>query len=464
MHVRIFEDDAPNLRLRWRGAALNRFDGRTWTASSIDRERLLTDRGVVPLASRTELARSGRRITYDVQLRPTGADTLFFAGLPEHIRIDVPSIYRSSAGSFFSNHIAGRVVRYGVHSRFEDALAPGGLVDSEIDQYLQLPRLDPRIGTLANDWADSAPGVAPSPEVRALTLERMLKRSYKYSTELLDREVPDPLAHFLFERGKGHCEYFASALAVMLREIGIPSRVVTGFQSGQYNPVSGWYVVRASDAHSWVEAFIPEKGWISLDPTPPDLNATAPSSLTARLSNYLDALEIFWQDWVLSYNLEQQAQLATRVDQARRTWNFSWFTDFVDRIQRRAEDVRISDWRFSAVMVFLVAFAIAGYRLLPWFLRWWNRRDQVQRMAAGRVRARDATLLYLRMLTALRRQGFEKPTWVTPREFVGHLADTPFVPLADEITQAYYQVRFGNDAPAAARMLTLVQQMESNQL
>ena len=458
MHVRIF-DDSPDLPLKWRGAALNRFDGRTWTASSLERQRLITDRGIVPLASNQELSRPGRRLTYDVQLRPTGADTLFFAGLPEHLRIDVPSVYRSPAGSFFSNHIAGRVVRYGVHSRFEGTLAPGGLVESEVPQYLQLPRVDPRIGLLAQEWADRA--VDSSPLERALMLERMLRQSYKYSTELLDREVPDPLAHFLFDRGKGHCEYFASALAVMLREIGIPSRVITGFQRGELNPISGWYVVRASDAHSWVEAFVPERGWITLDPTPPDLNADAPSSLTARMSNYLDALEIFWQDWVLSYNLEQQAQLASRVDQSRRALNFSWLTNAFDWLTFSRRDLRIDDSRLPVIFVIWLALAFIGYRALPRLTRWWALRQQRLRLSAGRVRAKDATLLYQRMLDTLERHGYSKPAWVTPREFVAHLAGTPFRPQAAAITDAYYQLRFGHAPAAAPRLLDLLAEIEA---
>ena len=86
----------------------------------------------------------------------------------------------------------------------------------------------------------------------------------------LSEPVSDPLAYFLFVRRKGHCEYFASSMAVMLRTLGIPSRVATGFLSGVYNPMTGWQVIRASDAHSWVEAWIPGQGWTTFDPTPSD--------------------------------------------------------------------------------------------------------------------------------------------------------------------------------------------------
>ena len=94
-----------------------------------------------------------------------------------------------------------------------------------------------------------------SDDAKARAIERHLRHDYGYTLELPPETVRDPLANFLFVRKKGHCEYFASAMAVMLRTLGIPSRVVTGFQSGVFNPLTGWQVVRASDAHSWVEAW-----------------------------------------------------------------------------------------------------------------------------------------------------------------------------------------------------------------
>ena len=135
--------------------------------------------------------------------------------------------------------------------------------------------------------------------------------------------MPDPLANFLFDRRKGHCEYFASAMAVMLRTVGIPSRVVTGFASGVYNPLTGWQVVRASDAHSWVEAWIAGRGWRTYDPTPADPSAIE-SPFMARTALFFDAAEQFWQDWVLSYDLERQSTLASRALQTSRGAKSQW--------------------------------------------------------------------------------------------------------------------------------------------
>ena len=109
----------------------------------------------------------------------------------------------------------------------------------------------------------------------------------------------------LFERKKGHCEYFASSMAVMLRTLGIPSRVVTGFQSGVYNPMTGWQVIRASDAHSWVEAWIEGRGWTTFDPTPFDPSG-GDAGVLSRLSLLADTATQFWNDWVMSYDLGHQ--------------------------------------------------------------------------------------------------------------------------------------------------------------
>ncbi len=133
------------------------------------------------------------------------------------------------------------------------------------DRYLQLPEhLDPRIPELAQQIA----GSETSPYRRALAIERYLTTHYGYTLQLPSQPPADPLADFLFHRRRGHCEYFASSMAVLLRTVGIPSRIITGFRGAQFNQLNSNYIVRASDAHSWVEAYIPGAGWTTFDPTP----------------------------------------------------------------------------------------------------------------------------------------------------------------------------------------------------
>src|SRR2546425_282770 len=142
----------------------------------------------------------------------------------------------------------------------------GSAYSSEIlSTYLQLPEgLDERIPGFAREITKNS----PTPFDKALYIESYLRTRYAYTLNLTGKPGQDPLAHFLFETRAGHCEYFASAMAIMARTIGIPSREVNGFLPGEYNDLAGDYIVRASDAHSWVEVYFPGNGWQVFDPTP----------------------------------------------------------------------------------------------------------------------------------------------------------------------------------------------------
>src|SRR5687767_4217268 len=127
---------------------------------------------------------------------------------------------------------------------------------------------------------------------------------------------PDPLADFLFNVKAGHCEYFSTAMAVMLRTRGIPARVVNGFLPGEYNDAAGAYTVRQSDAHSWVEVYFPEsRAWVTFDPTPL-AGRTEPvnQGLTAQLGKYAEAFELFWFQYVVGYDQQEQRSLAASLN------------------------------------------------------------------------------------------------------------------------------------------------------
>ena len=120
-----------------------------------------------------------------------------------------------------------------------------------------------RVRELAHTWADGE----PTPAGKARAIERHLRNDFAYDLASPSRGALDPLDHFLFESKRGHCELFASAMVVMLRAIGVPAREVTGFVGGTYNRFGGYYVVRQSEAHAWVEvdrrvvndkAYVPE--------------------------------------------------------------------------------------------------------------------------------------------------------------------------------------------------------------
>jgi hypothetical protein len=112
---------------------------------------------------------------------------------------------------------------------------------------------------------------------------------------------------FLFDVRRGHCEYFATAMAVMLRQVGIPSRLVNGFHAGEYNGLSRHWIVHQYDAHSWVDAYLSPYGWVEFDPTPAEAARKQPFLKTP--AGVLDALSFWWTDIAVNYDLRGQSKL-----------------------------------------------------------------------------------------------------------------------------------------------------------
>ena len=342
---------------------------------------------------------------------------MFFAGTPEILDLRARALYRSETASFRLGHAVPQGFRYDVWSLLDDPpeRAPAAIRPP----CCRWPRASftcncPLSTAASPNWRAASPPAPPSDLARARAIERHLRSDYGYTLELPDREVADPLANFLFARRKGHCEYFASSMAVMLRSLGIPARLATGFQSGVYNPVSDLWLVRASDAHSWVEAWIPGYGWTTFDPTPADPNAGG-LALFTRLALYLDAAETFWQEWVVTYDLARQGTLAYRMEQGAQRLGIRWF-DTAAAV-RAGWDRYVAGWarRFGwqalAWAAGLVALGLAAGPLL----RLLRMRRRVERVRRGQASVADATLLYQRMLHILKRRGYQKPPGSRPR-------------------------------------------------
>ncbi len=445
--------------LKWRGTALSRFDGRRWSNPAPLREDRILSKPFMQLAADDERPPATvSRLNYEVHMQDTGSNVLFFAGVPEFLRIDNTSVVmRSPAGNYRVPLALPQPVSYIAYTYLpppEGQIAHPPLDPAERAEYLQLPSLDPRVPALAAEWTAGA----HTPARQAEAIESHLRKDFRYSLQLPKTPPADPIAEFLFRRRQGHCEYFASSMAVMLRTLGIPSRVVTGFQSGEFNPISGWLVIRASDAHSWVEAWMPQRGWTVFDPTPPDPNAGLVTAWT-RLGYYLDAAETFWQEWILNYNMDRQLLLALRMQSSTRS-GLNWMDRFAVSVDhaRRAATAFLKRWGASVAV--LLILAALGIYLGPRVRVSWNTRRRVLRVQRGEAQASDATLLYNRMLNLLSRKGIEKPAWVTPLEFARCLPASNLTPIVEELTAAYNDLRFGSQRGAAARMVLLLEQLE----
>ncbi len=187
--------------------------------------------------------------------------------------------------------------------------APPPLEEAERAALISLPEgLDPRIAELARTQLAGE----QDPLRAGRRLETWLQSTFRYTLDLPETEG-DPLAHFLFERRAGHCEYFASALAVMLRTQGIPARVATGFYGGERTDDDGTYVLRAGDAHAWTQVWVDGRGFVNLDATPAAGRAARPSAVLGWLLRQYEAVEGMWRNSVLEYSLRDQARLVMRA-------------------------------------------------------------------------------------------------------------------------------------------------------
>jgi transglutaminase-like putative cysteine protease len=460
MHVRLFTPE-PVGSLKWRGGALTQFDGQHWLNPEEPQTRLYTDAGrldLIPPAYR----RPGRLISYDVYLDAIDSDALFFVGTPEHVDLRAPYVIGTEASSFRMDSRPPQGFQYEAYSRLEDPPETSPPVDpppeldaTERNHCLQLPGMDPRIADLAlRMTAGAASGLE-----KARAVERGLRTGFGYTLDLPSHTPADPVAYFLFTRKKGHCEYFASAMAVMLRTQGIPARLATGFESGIYNDLTKLWLIRASDAHAWVEAWIPGHGWTTFDPTPPDPRPPQ-STLAARLALYADAAEGLWREWVVSYDPNHQGSLMDRMQQRAARLGIRWFDSLSDA--QTYWDGPAGKWvrRFGPWILAALGLGVLLWFAIPPAIRALWMRCRVRRVRRGQANLGDAALLYRRMLQILKRRGYQKPPWFTPVEFAASLPRTQMGIVVGEFTAAYNAWRFGGQREEAPRLSLLLDQLE----
>ncbi|HWC18555.1 MAG TPA: DUF3488 and transglutaminase-like domain-containing protein [Terriglobales bacterium] len=461
MHVKFDEGVRVPPDLRWRGIALTNFDGSTWTGPR-DKASILSNNGILPRLAALPFSNSiTERLSYRVSLEPFGSRVFFV--LPDAVlvtgRYQIVSV--DSTGTIFNADLSRTVTDYAVVSELPPRMP--AVVDDAHDQgvandYLKLPPyLDARIAPLAERiTADQN-----TTYQKALAIERYLATNYRYTLQLPPVRPKDPVANFLFDRQIGHCEYFASSMAVLLRTIGIPSRVVNGFRGGEYNDVTGSYIIRARDAHSWVEAYIPGYGWYTFDPTP--ASSSTPSEWD-RAYLYMDALREFWHDWVVNYDTGHQASLAiTAVRHGRTGFEHmrEWLVGAYDSSLRRANSLRLKleqhaqQWAsWTAAGLTMALLLLIGPRLYQML-----HRLQITRRP-GLEPHMAATIWYARALKLLSKRGMRKSSTQTPHEFLQSVVAPTIKPPVQRFTTHYERARFGASVEDAERLPALYEEIE----
>ena len=441
------EPRPPKLTLRLRGTAFDRYEGRHW-----ERTLAKTHQGgghspdTLPLSRNPDPSRD-RKIS--IELEPIEPPVVFLP--PRTIALQLRGQQQASAGEplELSRGPEGEV-RYtgeGPHGLRYDAFIAGDrepitetLSALERPRYLELPAdTAARIGQLAHTWSDDQ----PTPYLKAKAIEEHLKHDYKYQLGSPSGGKPQPVDDFLFESKRGHCEFFSTAMALMLREIGIPSRNVTGFVGGTYNRFGHYYAVRQGDAHSWVEAYLDDNihGWVTFDPTPTSgaqpLQETTGAWVYAR--DLLEALSQRWNRYVVGYDLKTQIRI------------FEDLSHSYDRLRQRTGTNRGTAERVTRPSVLagaVLLLGVAAYTL-------WRRRRAPKRTPKDGMEPREvdpkleaAAALYRTLEIALSTQGIGRPTALPPLRHAEELAARHH-PLAEpilDLTKQYIEARFGGIA------------------
>jgi transglutaminase-like putative cysteine protease len=466
-------------RLRWRGIALTTFDGRRWSTSDRTAQTLSPSQdGWIYTESPTQKTDSpGSGIVYTVFLEPLATDAIFVPGKVISLKGNFTGegggsfsavrrsyILRDSTGTLlnpFHNYTAIRYTGFSRLPPLNAAKLRGAPVDYSPEiaaTYLQLPQLDPRIPALAAQITKNA----RTPFDKASMLENYLRGQFSYTLNLSGKPGDDPLAHFLFETRAGHCEYFASAMTIMLRTLGIPSREVNGFLPGEFNDLGGDYIVRASDAHSWVEVYFPGIGWQTFDPTPAGPEFAA--GFLRRLGLYADWLEISWNDWIIGYDFAHQLSLSQNLQRSSRNWGEAargWF----ERKQQQSKRW-MKSWQFQhgaagfllpvALVLLLVALR---FNLITELIRRAALFLRLRAAKSARSNPHLASLLYAELLRTLARRGLLRSESQTPLEFAAAVNSQNLAPAVREFTQIYAHARFGEAPCNTTRLRQLLDQV-----
>jgi transglutaminase-like putative cysteine protease len=463
----------------WRGVALQHFDGFQWTTAAantvvIPGEVTGSYHFALPAIPPADL----RPLRYRVLMEPLDTTVVFLAPWPAElygrfaVSDDVPIaahreyLVLGKDDSVLRSAPSSARIEYSALSELA-TVSPGELRAASADypaevraSSLQLPSLDPRVVPLAQQITARA----TTPYDKAVALENYLQAHYAYTLNLAGSTPSDPLAYFLFQARAGHCEYFATAMTVMLRAVGIPARYVTGFLPGEYNDVGGDYIVRASDAHTWMEAYFSPYGWITFDPTPP--SAPPAGGPFSRFALYWDWFQYTWGDWVINYDIAHQVTLARSVQRSTLDWNASFRIRWRTLQEQALAQMRIFQSRLIGrrremlmlLVVLLLALAVIRFRSL------FGRGAQLWRLWATPAKPASPSLVvfsYNEMLRLLEARGWRKHPAQTSSEFAASIPSQLFAEPVAALTQLYEAARFGHHPPDSRSLTAQLDRIRS---
>jgi hypothetical protein len=439
-----------------RGMAYDWYNGTSWV-NTFRRRRLLNDGasgrfGLLSGRGTAQERPQGAPIVQTILLEGLDTTVLFGLSFPRSIDGDFLTVQTDGMGGLFVPFPPTGRTQYTVWStpvsiREADQAATSFSYPEEIRRhFLQLPPLTPRVAQLAQE----ATAGAMTPYLKALALSQHLQRHFRYSLDVGRGQSSKPLEQFLFVRKTGYCEHYATAMVILLRTLGIPARLVTGFLPSEWNEFGHYYTVRQRDAHAWVEAYFPQSGWVTFDPTP-NVGTAGPESWWTSWARMVDSFRLQWDRLIVQYSARDQLAVVQSLRDGTHSLRtevtdflFSTFNAWLLRIQAVAQFLQRSQWYGLA--------ALLGTLLVGWFL--WRVPFRLVEWSRGRSKGGPtqeetaAQQVYVRTLQILRTRGYSKPAWSTPHEFL-HSVGAEWKeaePIIASLTEFYCRVRFGGTA------------------
>ena len=458
MRVELPDQAAPFLEgLYFRGVAYDTYDGRSWT-NRLATRRLLsrTPDGGFMVPSHQMLAVPGTDVMrQEVLIEALDTTALFGASFVESVKGNFVGVQMDGMGGLSLPFPPSARFQYSVRSipgrlLEADRAAPSFIYPAFIQEhYLQLPDTSPRVAALAREVTSAV----STPYGKARAVEQHLRRSYQYSLDVGTTLSADPVEDFLFNRKSGYCEHYATAMVVMLRTLGIPSRLATGFLPGVWNDFGNYYTIRQEDSHAWVEVYFPRSGWVTFDPTP-SVPAAMPSWVWWNIGKIVDSIRLRWDRYVVQYSLHDQMVVAKSIRDRSENVRSEVF-DFVSSVTRGlastwARLVELARAGNGALSIGLAAGALVIGMVLFVILRGRGRRQQHLDPRSPKQVA--AIQIYSRMLRILKARGLQKSPHATPLEFSRQVAREwrDAATFVSPLTDLYCQVRFGQASLSSA--------------
>jgi hypothetical protein len=411
----------PKSRILWRGVVLDHYNGQAWNSTLNNGFNLQNKPGHG--LSLFKVSRPTEVVEQTVYMESLDIPYLFTHGVPIFIDGNFKRLNIDQGFVLKTDRAQSGPKKYTLVSEISD---PNRTYNLELphpddtvfpERFLQLPEISAATKSLAANLTHSA----NSAREKAFHILNHFS-DFGYTLEMKNDPDKTALEYFLFDRKEGHCEYFASAMVILLRAAGVPARLVNGFVGAEWHDWGNYLIVRQSHAHSWVEAYLPGVGWAVFDPTPPDPTQAIAPELNP-LTRTLDLMRMNWQRYIIRYSINDQADMI----QFFRSGGSDVMNSLKNLTSLEWKEIWIANQKWTLLILFLM---VGGIIL---FLKRGFSPPSSQ-----------AVLLYEELQKRLEKNGIPiQPHW-TARELLHSGIPIQKFKQVERVIDYYEKVRFGN--------------------